>query len=212
MKVYIPKKFILLTFLALLFMIWIQTDIELTLNFPIILLMLVPVWIYFRIYRAKKKQFVAAKREWLVNIFFLYLLMVMYVTLNPFHFTPPGNRENINLIPYVQILYQYQNKPPIFWMLYTIGNIIMFIPFGMLFPAIYRRRFKWLATLFLGAFTSLVIEVTQYFFTVNRAADIDDFILNVIGTLLGYILFRFTKKFTKRYPLKVPVFHVINKK
>jgi len=136
----------------------------------------------------------------------------MYVTLNPFHFTPPGNRENINLIPYVQILYQYENKPPIFWMLYTLGNIIMFIPFGMLFPAIYRRRFKWLATVFLGAVTSLIIEVTQYFFTVNRAADIDDFILNVIGSMLGYILFKIHQKFTTKYPPKIPVIQVINKK
>ncbi|RVT58547.1 VanZ family protein [Niallia taxi] len=212
MKVYIPKKIILLAFLTLLFIIWIQTDIELALNFPIILLLLVPMWVYYRIYRSKKKQVVDAKREFLVNIFFLYLLMVMYVTLTPFHFTPSGNRGNINLVPYVQILYQYENKPSIFWMLYTLGNIIMFIPFGLLVPAIYRRRFKWLVTIFLGAFASLTIEVTQYFFTVERAADIDDFILNVFGSLLGYFLYRFTKILKNKYPENIQTNQGLTKK
>lgn len=67
------------------------------------------------------------------------------------------------------------------------GNIILFIPFGLIFP---------LASVFegetpvYGFITSLLIEIAQYGFAMG-AADIDDIILNVIGVLIGYkILYR----------------------
>ena len=189
------KKFInYMLLLLIIFFLWKVTDIELYLSFPIILMILVPLWIYFRFARSKKKDTVQPKREVILNIFFLYLLIVLYLTLNPFHFTPPSMKDNINLVPYVQILYQYTYKPPIFWILYTIGNVLLFIPFGFLFPSIYLKKFKMLVTITLAALCSLLIEITQYFFTVDRAADIDDLILNIIGAIVGYFLFLFFKK------------------
>ncbi|PKG22275.1 hypothetical protein CWS01_17735 [Niallia nealsonii] len=180
-------------FIGVLFLIWIKSDIPLSLNFPIILLMTVPFWIYYRIHKHKKYRNCHTGREIVVNLFFLYLLTVLYVTLNPFHFFPPGNKGNINLIPYVQILYQYKYKPPIFWMLYTLGNILLFVPFGFLFPALYKKRFKMAITFIVATLSSLTIELTQYFFTIDRAADIDDFILNIFGSIIGYFIYFFSK-------------------
>lgn len=180
--------------LLVVFILWKITDIELYLNFPIILTILIPLWIYYRIVRSKRKNTVEAKRELIINIFFMYLLTVLYVTLNPFHFTPPSINGNINLVPYVQLHYQYTYKPPIFWILYTLGNIMMFMPFGYLFPRIYQKRFRMLVTISIATLCSLLIEITQYFFTIDRAADIDDLLLNIIGAIVGYILFLFIRK------------------
>ncbi|KAB7668833.1 VanZ family protein [Bacillus sp. B1-b2] len=194
-KVNVLKKVLIYPLpLLFVFILWKITDIELYLNFPIILIILIPLWIYYRIDRSRKKNIVYAKREILINIFFIYLLTVLYVTLNPFHFTPPSIKGNINLVPYVQLHYQYTYKPPIFWILYTLGNIMMFIPFGYLFPKIYQKRFKMLVTISIAALCSLLIEITQYFFTIDRAADIDDLLLNIIGAIIGYFLFLFMRK------------------
>ncbi|WP_445490677.1 VanZ family protein [Niallia sp. 03133] len=199
---------ILLPFIIIFafFILWIKSGIQFSLSFPFILLLTVPFWIYYRAYRCKQYQNnLRTGREVLVNIFFLYLLLVLYVTLNPFHFSPPGNKGHINIVPYVQILYQFKYKPPFFWMLYTIGNILMFVPFGFLFPAIYKRRFKMIVTIMAAALCSLSIELTQYYFTMDRAADIDDLILNILGAICGYLFFSLTKKIT--YKSKISIFY-----
>lgn len=108
----------------------------------------------------------------------------------------------MNLTPYVQILYQYKYKPPFFWMLYTLGNIILFIPFGFILPMLYKKRFRTCVTIGLAVLCSLSIELIQYFFTMDRAADIDDFILNVFGAIFGYFLYLMMRLFVRRIVYK----------
>ena len=92
-----------------------------------------------------------------------------------------------NVIPF-KAIYEIIKELPTLRMIENIaGNIILFIPFGLIFP---------LASVFegetpvYGFITSLLIEVAQYGFAMG-AADIDDIILNVIGVLIGYkILYR----------------------
>jgi glycopeptide antibiotics resistance protein len=67
-----------------------------------------------------------------------------------------------------------------------VGNIGLFVPFGLLFPIVSSRR-KFACTLCAGAAFSLLIEVVQYF--IGRSADVDDLILNTAGCCLGFLLF-----------------------
>lgn len=83
----------------------------------------------------------------------------------------------------------------------------MFMPFGIMFPMLYKKRFKLFITTVTAALCSLLIETTQYFFTVDRAADIDDFILNIIGAILGYLVFLLIIKWKKKYPIKFFIFN-----
>lgn len=65
-----------------------------------------------------------------------------------------------------------------------LGNIIMFMPIGFLLPIIwhkYRNLYK--STMF-GMILSTSIEVMQI--PLSRGTDIDDVILNTLGTILGY--------------------------
>jgi hypothetical protein len=70
-----------------------------------------------------------------------------------------------------------------------IGNIIIFIPFGLLFHAALRGRYqlslKMAAFVFiLGALFTLSVESLQYF-TETRHSSMTDVISNLIGTALG---------------------------
>ena len=68
-----------------------------------------------------------------------------------------------------------------------IGNIMMFIPFGF-FSSYYLKLNKKSFIFFLTLIVSIVIELIQL--KIGRAFDIDDILLNIVGTLLGYYLYR----------------------
>ncbi|WP_243280446.1 VanZ family protein [Clostridium sp. 1001271B_151109_B4] len=70
----------------------------------------------------------------------------------------------------------------------TILNIIFFMPFGFLLPTLWKRFRKFIPTVFAGFIFSLIIEVGQLF--TFRATDVDDLIMNTLGTILGFIVFK----------------------
>ena len=73
-------------------------------------------------------------------------------------------------------------------LLYTLlGNIIMFLPFGF-FPALLWRGYTWKRALVTGLCVTGFIECWQLI--VGRAFDIDDLMLNTLGTLCGFWLWK----------------------
>ena len=77
--------------------------------------------------------------------------------------------------------------------LILLGNIVMFVPFG-LFSAFLWRAFQWKRALVMGISITVVIECSQLF--LGRAFDIDDLMLNAFGVLCGYWLWRLANRFT----------------
>jgi glycopeptide antibiotics resistance protein len=69
------------------------------------------------------------------------------------------------------------------------ANIALFIPFAF-FYAWWVRKGKWIIikTTFVGSFLSLFIEFAQYQLPLGRSTDIDDWIMNTLGTIVGAIL------------------------
>lgn len=74
-----------------------------------------------------------------------------------------------------------------------ILNIIFFIPFGFLLPTLWKNYRSFLNTLSYGIIFSFIIEIGQLF-TKNRATDINDLIMNTLGTILGWIIFNSLRK------------------
>jgi glycopeptide antibiotics resistance protein len=68
-----------------------------------------------------------------------------------------------------------------------IGNILMFIPFGF-FTSYYLKLEKKRTIFCLTLIVSIVIELIQL--NIGRAFDIDDILLNIVGSMLGYFLYR----------------------
>lgn len=145
----------------------------------------------------KKKNNINRKREVFIVIFLLYLCVVLSQTIipesllhfdfsvNPYHFP---NRKNTIVFFTSQIGWiQWKIKLGDFAdVVRNIGgNILLFIPYGILFPCCYPKLRRY--TLLFGLLLSLFIEFTQLFF--DRVTDINDIILNVCGMLIGYLLY-----------------------
>ena len=69
-----------------------------------------------------------------------------------------------------------------------LGNVGMFLPLGFLLPAAFPRLTKWYRCLLTAAGIIALVELLQMLFLVGTC-DIDDLILNLTGTALGYGLF-----------------------
>lgn len=88
----------------------------------------------------------------------------------------------------------------------TIGNIVIFIPFGFLMPLLFRKinDVKLSCKLFVKCI--FLIELLQLL-TLTGVFDIDDIILNTIGALIGYGIYAFMKKvwilYRKREKLEI---------
>ncbi len=88
----------------------------------------------------------------------------------------------VNLIPLVH-LFRYAGVRDIIWN--VVGNTAMFVPSGIVLPVVYRKLDSFRKVTVAGALISLCIECLQLPFA-SRASDIDDLILNTLGTAVGY--------------------------
>lgn len=80
----------------------------------------------------------------------------------------------------------------------NLGNIVMFLPFGILYP-LYKQNSTWMRTLIAGFVTTLGIELLQPIF--GRSFDINDIILNGIGVAVSTAAF-YTIKMVLGYDRK----------
>ena len=72
---------------------------------------------------------------------------------------------------------------------YFMENVILFIPFGLLFPLVFRKLFRW-CTIPAGCFISMCIEFVQLI-TGRGYCQLDDVVTNTAGTAIGFVIFLF---------------------
>ena len=123
-------------------------------------------------------------------IFTVYIIVLLRFTL--FKYVPLTRLPNaffmterdFNLIPFKGI-YEIITSFSVHSLINNIlGNILLFLPFGILFPM--TTVFEGETPVY-GCLSSILIEVAQYGFAMG-AADIDDIILNTFGAFIGYRL------------------------
>ncbi|NMW85362.1 VanZ family protein [Peptoniphilus sp. AGMB00490] len=158
-------------------------------------------------------------REFLLSIFagyiaFLAIMLFMpnsYISdsginLTNEHFDFVGNFKDritsgawgVNLVPFRTIKNYIKYSGFLHTMTNIIGNIIIFVPFGILLPEIFPKTRSLLKILGITSVTSFFVEFIQFF--IGRSVDIDDLILNVLGSAIGYFMwkeilrFKFAKK------------------
>ncbi len=85
-------------------------------------------------------------------------------------------------------------------MIHFLLNVSLFLPFGLLFPFIYKKATLAKTTL-IGLSLSLVVEIAQIFIN-GRDCDIDDLLCNVLGTVIGYLMYAFMKKILPKFTCK----------
>ena len=129
------------------------------------------------------------KQKYAIIALVCYSLLLAYWMLIGFNRYGYANYM-YNLMPFSTIkqYMQYKNYNFNTWIINLLGNIGVFIPFGILIPLAFRRRF--LKSIIIFEAGLLVLEIAQLV-TKKGSFDIDDFILNTIGFLLGYGLYIF---------------------
>ena len=69
-----------------------------------------------------------------------------------------------------------------------LGNVVGFMPFGMILPLICRNARGFFFITFSGFTLSLCVEVTQLV-TKLGSFDVDDLVMNTLGAAAGYLIF-----------------------
>lgn len=123
-----------------------------------------------------------------------YILLVSYIVLLTYwmllgfgRYTQPEYMYNLKPLDTIKIYMNVQYFNIETWIINVFGNIIVFIPFGILIPITTGRRFLGsLVTFELGLGT---LELLQLL-TKRGSLDIDDFFLNTVGFCIGYMLYR----------------------
>lgn len=71
---------------------------------------------------------------------------------------------------------------------FVIENVLLFIPYGFLGCLAYERLQNLFSCSLMGALTSMAVECLQLV-TARGYFQIDDILTNIIGTVVGYLLF-----------------------
>ena len=125
--------------------------------------------------------------------FLIYLLVLIYLLIfyEEYDRTMANRSYRYNLIPFAEIrrFWVYRKQIGISQVISNLaGNVIGFVPFGMLLPA-FSRRFRSAGLIgFLSFDVSLCIELIQLTFKVG-IFDVDDIMMNTLGGLMGYGIF-----------------------
>ncbi len=139
--------------------------------------------------KQNKKKFVFHE-ELILLLFVTYILLLFeLVTVRDVEF------GGVNWMPFREIL-RYDFGTNEFYR-QVIGNIILFIPFGY-FATYYSKLSKIRHIFFVTFITSSTIEIVQRF--IGRSFDVDDIILNVIGGIIGFLLFIGIDAIRKKLP------------
>ena len=124
-----------------------------------------------------------------ILLFLAYLLLLSYLLF--FSSTYGRTAEmgyRYNLTPFLEIRRGLENIETVgyyYVMVNIAGNIAAFMPFGFLLPLVTERKITTWKAFVYGFLLSLAAESIQ-FVSRTGAFDVDDLILNTVGSVLGY--------------------------
>ena len=130
-------------------------------------------------------------KEFLNLVFIIYVMLLFQLLTD----TELNTSSGINIIPFTEIL-RYEIGSNAFNM-NVLGNILIFLPFGY-FISSYVKAKKVNHILFISIITSFTVEIVQHY--IGRSFDIDDILLNVVGSILGFLLYISLNAISKHLP------------
>ena len=177
------------------------------------MVLILPVIIVIRVYQIiKSEKKTRISRELGITLFFMFLTGLLSQTILPevsvqgdgIQLTN-GDHQAINLEPFRVLTETYNAiKYLDLWQPFLInfvGNIVMFIPIGILLPLLWKKFDRAWRTIAIGFLLSLLIEILQL--PQMRSSDVDDLWLNTLGVSIGYILYKnFPDNFKKSFNIK----------
>ena len=132
-------------------------------------------------YLYKQKEHVVFYKELLMLAFIIYILCLFQVVT----FQDVTSYASNNFIPFKEIM-RYHIGSRLFFK-NVLGNMLLFFPYGF-FIGYYVKLEKYTTPFFLILMASIAIECTQL--AIGRVFDVDDILLNIIGGLLGFSIYK----------------------
>lgn len=141
------------------------------------------------------------RKKFYIAMFLCYLLGLFWVLF--------ARSQCEEALPYWDHVMQHTNLTPfhtiaLYWRLLVrpvrpvltqlaiynlVGNILLFLPMGALLPTLFPKLRSFWKTLLVVTGIMALAEICQVLF-LTGSCDIDDIILNLFGTALGYPLYR----------------------
>lgn len=141
-------------------------------------------------YLIKNNQKFCFYKELFTLIFIIYVVCLFEVV------TLQDNNYGLsNFIPFKE-MFRYEFGSRLF-IKNIVGNILLFLPYGY-FSSEYLKSNKISSPCILTLIISFTIELVQL--NIGRTFDIDDIILNTIGGIIGYLLYRMIEKIKSKLP------------
>ena len=142
-----------------------------------------------------------SKREAVLAIFVLFMAGLLVLTVGPPYrqiYGGPGGTvsrirrgEGINLVPFRSINGYFEHYIRGYFEVNFVGNILMFMPWGFGLVLLWKRQQRFFSIILCALGLTIFIETVQLF--IGRSVDVDDIILNFLGSCLGaafYFLLR----------------------
>lgn len=147
-----------------------------------------------------ENRYLIRKISW--GLFIAYLVLLAYFLFFSERYGRSLNcdeyRYNLVLFKEIRRFIRYRHELGIESFIVNIaGNIFAFSPFGFILPIISAHNRKFFNVILLSVELTLSIEIIQLLFKVG-IFDVDDILLNTIGSVLGYIVFAICYKLYRR--------------
>ncbi|MCI6271644.1 MAG: VanZ family protein [Erysipelotrichaceae bacterium] len=162
------------------------------------ILFFIPIYILTRLgYIYFLKKTLNLKRELIMFLFIMYIIALFSQTVfislpndisSILKFDFKGRINTYTFQVFIDSLRNYKLGNYSYFIINVLGNVFAFVPLGIFVPILFKNK-KLFSLILIGFTLSLVIEIIQL--TVIRATDVDDVMLNTIGTILGYLIYRF---------------------
>ena len=141
------------------------------------------------------KKETGKKVRLLCRVFFAwYILLLIYLMFfsEEWGRSILGGDYRYNLVPFREIRRYLKYRGTIgSWRVFLnlAGNVVGFMPFGALLPALKEKAAGFWRTALFSLELSLFIELSQLVLQAG-SCDVDDLMLNTLGGCLGYVLHR----------------------
>lgn len=166
--------------------------------------------IMFALSRLKKKYRFVSWNTLVAVLFTFFVAVIFSLTgISPVSgFGLSNIGKDINLVPFVGIFKMLYGGVDFYSVTNVVGNILMFAPIGFLVPIMCKRYDSLVKAGAVGGALSVIIEISQM--VLIRGTDIDDIILNTLGTLLGYGVYKLYRRIMPKISEKIALSNSVN--
>ena len=179
-------------------------DNMISISYLQMVLFITAIWVMIRGINLSKNKHIDLKREAQLLLVYICIVVVVRFTFCPFGMI--NGKIQPLLFDYQKILPFWVNLKPFVYLfdypslrealLNLIGNTAMFVPLGIVWPAVFKKLNTHGKIIAAGVGATLTIELLQLPFY-DRATDIDDLILNSAGYLIGYGIYLLVMRLRK---------------